>query len=87
MNRKTHAESEGLKKSFYTKTFIYLGNIIKLPPLLSVVFDNIRHVTRVPFECQRLFTELFRMLFVYSQNGRNTDIQKLFCGISLLAFI
>ena len=30
----------GLKKVIQKKLFIYLGNMIELPPLLSMVFDN-----------------------------------------------
>ena len=30
----------GLKKVIQKKLLIYLGNIIELPPLLSMVFDN-----------------------------------------------
>ena len=31
---------QGLKKVIQKKLFIYLGNMIELPPLLSMVFDN-----------------------------------------------
>ena len=48
----------GLKKVIQKKLFIYLGNMIELPPLLSMVFDNGNMILPGSIHVNRIFAVL-----------------------------